>query len=137
MVYLCEITLYCIYYKNAFGGYDWLVVDGITIPSSSYKKNVYRQRANNNTISFSKVNYQNDITDKIQFNTGFLKDDESKRMENLFTSTEVYVHNLKTGEIKAGVITDTSFTNKTYKNQGCKYFNYTFNIELSNMRLVK
>ena len=128
---------YCIYYKNAFGGYDWLVVDGITIPSSSYKKNVYRQRANNNTISFSKVNYQNDITDKIQFNTGFLKDDESKRMENLFTSTEVYVHNLKTGEIKAGVITDTSYTNKTYKNQGCKYFNYTFNIELSNMRLVK
>ena len=128
---------YCIYYKNAYGGYDWLVVDGISILSSSIKKNVYRQRNNNNTIGFSKVNYQNDITDKIQFNTGFLSDAQSQKMQNLFTSTEVYVHNLKTGEIKTGIITDSTYTEKTYKNQGCKYFNHTFNIELSNMRMIK
>ena len=128
---------YVLYYQNAYGGWDSLLVQGNTIKSDSITSYSYSKAFNNTTIEFEKKKYTNVIQTKYQMYTDYLTDAESSKMHHLFESCEIYLHNLFTNQIMPVNITDSSFDYKTYKNQGKKLYYYTFNLEVAQEKLRK
>lgn len=122
---------YCLYYLNASGGWDSLLITGNNIKTDDISQNFYNKSFNNTTIEFEKKNYLNIITSSYKFYTSYLTDEQASRMYNLIESNEVYLHNLSTNVIKPVNITDTSFEYKTFTNQQRKKFYYEINVEES------
>jgi hypothetical protein len=52
---------YVLYYSNAYGGWDSLLVTGTTKKTDDIEHLTYKKRSRNMS-QFSKVNYQNNIT---------------------------------------------------------------------------
>ena len=120
---------YCLYYLNARGGWDWLVIDGSEQKNYNYSRQTYTQNYDNTTLEAGKVNFRNDIQESWNLTTGYLTDTQSGQMFNLFGSVKVYLHNLETGKIIPVVITNTSQVEKTFRNQGRKLYNYTITVD--------
>lgn len=120
---------YCLYYLNARGGWDWLLIDGSYSKKYMYDRLHYKQNYDNTKPEFGKVNYQNDITESWSLNTSWMNDTNSAKMWNLFGSTKVYLHDLVEDKIIPVIITDNNQTEKTFRNQGRKMYNYTINVE--------
>lgn len=120
---------YCLYYLNAHGGWDWLVIDGNEVKNYNYSRQTYLQNYDNTTLESGKVNYRNDIQESWNLTTGFLTDAQSKQMYNLFGSVSIYLHDLETGRITPVVITNNTQAEKTFKNQGRKLYNYTITVD--------
>lgn len=128
---------YVLYYQNAYGGWDSLLVQGNTIKSDSITSYSYSKAFNNTTIEFEKKKYTNVIQTKYQMYTDYLTDVESSKMHHLFESCEIYLHNLFNNQIMPVNITDSSFDYKTFRNQGKKLYYYTFNLEVAQEKLRK
>lgn len=120
---------YCLYYLNAHGGWDWLVIDGNTVKNYGYSRQNYLQNYDNTTLEPGKVNFKNDIKESWNLTTGFLTDSQSSKMYNLFGSVNVYLHDLEENKITPVVITNTAQEEKTFQNQGRKFYNYTITVE--------
>jgi hypothetical protein len=122
---------YCLYYKNAFGGYDYYLIDGNVTKSDNISANYYNNYANNTKQEFEKKKYLNRITNNYTLYTDYFTEDEQERFEDLVTSTEVYLHNLKTNEILPVNVTNTNFTQKTFTNNGKKLWYNIINVEVA------
>ena len=126
---------YCLYYVNAYGGWDSLLIQGNTLKSDNITSSYYMKNFNNNTNQFEKVKYNNVMTTKYQLYTDWFNDDEQSRLHHLLESTEVYLHNLVTDEILPVVITNTTCDWKTFTNNGKKKWYNTINVEVSQQRI--
>lgn len=126
---------YCLYYVNAFGGWDSLLIQGNTLKSDNITSSYYMKNFNNNTIQFEKVKYNNVMTTNYQLYTDWFNDDEQSRLHHLLESTEVYLHNLVTDEILPVVITNNTCDWKTFSNNGKKMWYNTINVEVSQQRI--
>lgn len=126
---------YCLYYVNAYGGWDSLLIQGNTLKSDNITSSYYMKNFNNNTIQFEKVKYNNVMTTKYQLYTDWFNDDEQSRLHHLLESTEVYLHNLVTDEILPVVITNNTCDWKTFSNNGKKKWYNTINVEVSQQRI--
>ena len=122
---------YCLYYKNAFGGYDYYLIDGNVTKNDNISANYYTNYANNTKQEFEKKKYLNKITNNYTLYTDYFTEDEQERFEDLITSTEVYLHNFKTNEILPVNVTNTSFSHKTFTNNGKKLWYNTINVEVA------
>ena len=126
---------YCLYYVNAYGGWDSLLIQGNTLKSDNITSSYYMKNFNNNTNQFEKVKYNNVMTTKYQLYTDWFNDDEQSRLHHLLESTEVYLHNLVTDEILPVVITNNTCDWKTFSNNGRKMWYNTINVEVSQQRI--
>lgn len=117
---------WCIYYKNLFGGYDSLLVDGNVVESTEYSPEMYTTNFNNLLPDAEHHKYINVGTNKYKMYVS-ANDDESSRMKHLFGSCELYLHNLESGDI-VPVIIEGTFSKKTYKNQGNHKYTYEINL---------
>lgn len=126
---------YCLYYVNAYGGWDSLLIQGNTLKSDNITSSYYMKNFNNNTNEFEKVKYNNVMTTKYQLYTDWFNDDEQSRLHHLLESTEVYLHNLVTDEILPVVITNNTCDWKTFSNNGKKMWYNTINVEVSQQRI--
>lgn len=126
---------YCLYYLNARGGWDWLLINGVDTKTNTYTRQTYNQNYNNTQYEFGKVNYRNDIKETWTLNTEYLTDAQSEKMSNLFGSIKVFLHNLEDNTIIPVVITNSSQTVKTFRNQGRKLYNYTISVENSQSKI--
>ena len=126
---------YCLYYVNAYGGWDSLLIQGNTLKSDNITSSYYMKNFNNNTIQFEKVKYNNVMTTNYQLYTDWFNDDEQSRLHHLLESTEVYLHNLITDEILPVVITNNTCDWKTFSNNGKKMWYNTINVEVSQQRI--
>lgn len=126
---------YCLYYVNAYGGWDSLLIQGNTLKSDNITSSYYMKNFNNNTIQFEKVKYNNVMTTNYQLYTDWFNDDEQSRLHHLLESTEVYLHNLVTDEILPVVITNNTCDWKTFSNNGKKMWYNTINVEVSQQRI--
>lgn len=122
---------YCLYYLNARGGWDWLVIDGVSTKEYTYDRKNYQKNYDNTRREFGLTTYRNNIKETWSLNTGYLTDTQSEKMHNIFGSLSVYLHDLVNDTITPVVITDKKSTEKTFKNQNRRMYNYTINVESS------
>lgn len=123
---------YCLYYVNAYGGWDSLLIDGnVKRTDQITSSEKYVKKAKANSLEFGKTKYLNTIVPSWTLYTGHMTDEEASRMHHLLESTEVYLHNLNDDTITPVLITDTNCEYKTYSNNGKKLPAYTINVEAS------
>lgn len=125
---------YVLYYANAYGGWDSLLLKGTAKKTDNIEHLNYRKKSTSSS-DFSKVNYQNNITPTWTLNTGYYINGE--KMYHLLESTKVYLHNLTTNEIIPVVITNSECQYLTYKNNGKKPYYYQITVEESNTKIRK
>lgn len=121
-----------LYYINRKGGWDTFIIEGSAKRKDIYDKYSYNRSFNNNTVEFEEGTYHNQITTEWSLHTGFLRDDESKRLAfNLLPSNQIYFHDFETDTIIPVVMTNSEVDYKTYHNQSNKMVAYELKIRES------
>ena len=131
-----ECAKYALYYVNAFGGWDCLLIEGNTLESDSLKRYTREMVYDNTDIQNRGVqNYVNEITKGFSFHTGWLFDDQGERMHHLINSTDVYLYDIANEQMIPVIIPTTTCEYKTYKNQGNKLVDYTIQVQVAQNRI--
>lgn len=126
---------YCLYYVNAYGGWDSLLIKGNTKKTDDVNSNYYIKTANNTELEFGKVKYLNEITVAYRLYTDWFNDDEQSRLYHLLESNEVYLHNLADNSIYPVNITNKQVEYKTFTNNGRKKWYNTIDVEVAQTKL--
>lgn len=106
---------YCLYYKNPFGGYDHLLLEGKCRKMHLDSRSKFVADYDNNYQQREEWSFQNEVTERWVLNTGFLSDDESGRMQYLLDSPDVYLVDLSAPTVFIPVTIETdSFEVKKY-----------------------
>lgn len=125
-----------LYYVNAFGGWDSLLIEGSTIEMDTLTRHTREMEYDNSSsLNRGRRNYVNEITKSYTLHTSWLSDSESYRMSHLLNSTEVYLYNINTGEMMPVVLTNTTTEYKTYKGNGGRLVNYTIEATIAQERV--
>lgn len=131
-----ECARYALYYVNAYGGWDSLLIEGNDIEADDIKRYTREMVYDNRDIqNRGTENYVNEITKRFTFHTGWLTDAQASRMHHLINSTDVYMYDIAAGQMIPVLITDNSLEYKTYKNQGNKMVNYTIVVQVAQERI--
>lgn len=126
---------YCLYYVNSRGGWDSVLVDGISQKTDKYERDTYTQNYRTPSINRGVIEYRNNITESWTLYLRSLGDSKNPLFHNLFESTNVYLHDLEEGRIVPVYITSREMIYKTRKNQGKKLFTYQIEVESSQRKL--
>ena len=125
-----------VYYVNAYGGWDSLLIEGNTIEKDSLKRYTREMEYDNRSVqNRGTQNYVNEITKSYTLHTSWMSDAESLRMHHLLNSPEVYLFNINTGDMIPVVLNNTTTEFKTYKNNGGRLVNYTIDATLAQDRI--
>lgn len=123
---------YVLYYINAYGSWEWLVLNGRPTKANNYTRATVKQKYNNGTPSArGESNWVNEEQRTITLRTGFITDEDARNMHHLIGSANVYLYDLETGEVRPVVITDTSCNEQTYLGNGAKPIQYTINVRVA------
>ena len=90
---------YCLYYKNPFGGYDHLLLEGKCRITRSGSRSTFVADYDNRNQYREEWTFQNEVSERWLLNTGFLSDDESERMPYLLDSPDVYLVDLSAATV--------------------------------------
>lgn len=125
---------YALYYLNAFGGWDSLLVHGAPKVANNYTRNTYKKayalsQEMGAYIPRGTINFLNSYTKSFTCTTGWLSDEQAARMEHLFGSVDVYLCDLYEDRFMPVVLTDKTFEYKTFRNQGAHLVNYTIQMQ--------
>ena len=119
---------YAVYYTNAYGGWDSLILDGIARTSDALTRHTAMREYNNaDSDRRSWMDFAVEVERNWELNTGILTDDQSELMHHLLNSTNVFLYDFFLGEITPVVLTDVGAQRKTYKGNGRQVIQYTFN----------
>lgn len=125
---------YCLYYRNAYGGYDSLLLDG-AVRSEEYTRATIGRKVDNNIAGYRDTfDYRNDIAEGWVLRVNGLKDEEAARMPQLVGSVDVWLCDLNTGVLTPLVLTDTQCEVKTFRNQGGRRLDYTLTARTAQRR---
>lgn len=120
---------YCLYYLNAYGGWDAFLIEGKVTKTDGNKFHDYDTLPSNTSITPEKNRYLVETETTWKLNTGWLTDDEAARLaKHLLTSPNVIMHDLVENELIPVVIKTNSAEYKTYKNQNRKLVAYSFEV---------
>lgn len=126
---------YALYYINAYGGWDTLLIEGNTLEADNLTRHTRETEYDNGYISNrGKFNYVNEIAKTYTMHTGWLSDDQASRMHHLLNSTDVYLYDFATEQMIPVVLTGSTTEYKTFKNQGNRMVNYTIQAEVAQSR---
>ena len=135
---LADCGNYALYYLNAYGGWDALLIDGTVLKKSTVTQYTTDRNYDNNRIEFEQTKYINEIQDAYEINTGFLTDEQAANLsKNLIPSKEVYLHIISENKIIPVLITDTSVTYQTYQTNNLQMPQYKINVKESQIKLRK
>lgn len=126
---------YMLYYLNAYGGWDFLLVEGKDKQTDTYTRHTLGQ-AYDNTQSRNRGtrNYRNDIVRKWELHTLWIDDAGAQNMHHLLGSVDVYLYDLKEAQLYPITLENTSCEFKTYKNQGNQLVRYDIEATLATNR---
>lgn len=128
---------HALYYLNAYGGYDHMLIRGNVVRSEDYARTEITRDIANTTYKHGRQYIANDVQTKWRLHTDYLTDEQWLLTHHLLGSTDVYLHNLETGELTPIVITSNSAEFKTYRNQGRKKSYLTIECEASVKKMRK
>lgn len=135
---LADCGEYALYYLNAYGGWDALLIDGTVLKKSTIKQYTTDRNINNSRIEFEQTKYINEIQDAYEINTGFLTDEQAANLSNnLIPSKEVYLHFLNDDKLIPVLITDSNVTYQTYQTNNLQMPQYKINVKESEIKLRK
>lgn len=110
---------YALYYMNAYGGWDTLLIEGNTsIRNELQRYHMQTEYDNTDVRNRARRNYINEVSKIYTLHTGLLSDAEASRMFHLLNATEVYLYDITTGEMIPVTINDTTTEYKTRKTDG-------------------
>lgn len=127
---------YVLYYCNAHGGWDTLLVDGNHAEVDEvtrYNREVAYD--NRNVQNRGRANYANEITKRMTLHTSWLLGDEPSRMHHLLNATEVFLYDTQTDKMIPVLLTNSETEYKTYKGNGGQLVNYAIEVEFANRRV--
>lgn len=125
---------YCLYYLNAHGGYDHLLINGTSKRSDNIKRTEITRMVDNTTLNHGRTDVHTEITRTWRLNTGHLTDAQWAKTHHLLGSTHVFLHNLDSGEIVPVVIKANKADFNTYRNNGRKMSQLSIDVEESTKR---
>ena len=120
---------YCLYYKNLYGGYDSILLNPTSQLSASITDNTLTTDYDTTVLGHYKRSYRKTIQNKWTLKTNLLNDTQSEKMRHIYTSNQMWLHNLETGKLYAVNPVDKTFTEKTYKSNKHKPLSYTITVE--------
>lgn len=124
---------YVLYYRNAYGAWDSLPVEGKTVQYDNLTR--YNSERDYNTArpsSRGKRNYVNEIRRSYEFWTGWLTEAQSLLMHHLLNSTAVYLHDIEEGTVRSLVLTGSK---TEYKHGRPGLFAYRIEADLAQGRM--
>ena len=131
-----ECSRYALYYANAYGGWDSLLIEGNHSEVDNLTRHTRESEYDNRSIQNRGIlNYVNEVSKTLTLHTSWLSDDEAARMHHLLNSTNVYLGDLVTGQMIPVILTDTKSDYKTYKGNGGKLVNYSINVTIAQERI--
>lgn len=123
---------YCLYYKNPFGGYDHLLIEGAATLHRENARETFRADYNNGLGMREEWDFMNETTERYTLNTGFLNEDESSRMPYLLDSPDVYLCDLEKPTVFTPVVIATdSYSYQSANRLGMKMRNHTFDVKVA------
>ena len=120
---------YCLYYKNLYGGYDSILLNPTSQLSASITDNTLTTDYDTTVLGHYKRSYSKTIQNKWILKTNLLNDTQSEKMRHIYTSNQMWLHNLETGKLYAVNPVDKTFTEKTFKSNKHKPLSYTITVE--------
>lgn len=128
---------YILYYENAYGGIDALPINGNVTATDKITSYTTKNKVKTPSVDFAYRRYVNDTTKSWELRTRWLNDLQSSKMHHLIESTMVFLYDYAEEKLIPVVIDESSLTYKTYRNQGRKFYNYTFTVKESQNRVRK
>ena len=125
---------YALYYLNAHGGYDHLLISGTTLRSDNIKRTEITRVVDNTTLKHGRSDVHTEITRTWRLNSGHLTDAQWAKTHHLLGSTHVFLHNLDSGEIVPVVIKANKADFNTYRNKGRRMSQLSIDVEESTKR---
>lgn len=125
----CTRAKYAVYYLNSYGIWCWMLFEGKQMESIKTTVNKYLNN-NTNAVSYNIHNavYQNNIEETYNLTSLHLKDDQSEKLKDLYTSPLIFVHELDTDVIYNVYLNNTTYDIKKFHNQGRKFFTHTIKL---------
>lgn len=126
---------YAVYYVNAHGGWDTLLLDGYTTRRDALTR--YTSLVdydNRDPKARGRQDYAIEVAPAWSLRTRRLTDAQSARMHNLLNSPQVYLCDLAEGRFWPVILTDTEHDRQSYKGNGLQPNEYTFNAQLAQER---
>lgn len=128
---------YCLYYLNAYGGYDHLLVKGNSMRTDSFSRTEVAHDVRNTALQHGREIVREQIQRTWKLHTDCLTDDQWAKTHHLLGSPLVYLHDLETDEITPVVIKNNVAEFRTYRNQRNKMSNLTIEVEAASKRMRK
>lgn len=123
---------YVLYYLNAFGGWDSLLVRGNSLRADALDRATERMDYDNRgTMNRGAKDYAVGITRGYTFHTLHMTDVQSERMHHLLESPDVYLHDLREDIIRPLLITGKDCEFKTFRANGGRLSQYTITAEVA------
>lgn len=120
---------YCLYYKNLYGGYDSILLNPTSQLSASITDNTLTTDYDTTALNHYKRSYSKTVQNKWTLKTNLLNNTQSEKMRHIYTSNQMWLHNLETGRLYAVNPVDKTFTEKTFKSNKNKPLSYTITVE--------
>lgn len=129
---------YALYYVNAYGGWDSLLLESFTSTKKDDMTKHYINKAfDNNTKEFEESVYISEVSTTYNVGTGLLTEEQAKIFaQNCLTSNQVYLHDLNEDRIIPVVITDNNVTYKN-KHNSVKGIYYRINLKESQTKIKR
>jgi hypothetical protein len=126
---------WCLAYVNAYGGWDTLLLDGITSRTDALQRHTAGMDYDNSDGSArGRKDHAIEVTPTWTLRTGLLTDEQSAKMGHVLASTNVYLQDLADGTYYPVLITDTEAPVKSYKGNGHNVNLYSFTATLAQDR---
>lgn len=127
---------YALYYINAYGGWDCLLVEGSTMESDNLVRYTNEVVYDNSDIQNRGIrNYVNEISKGFTIRTGWLLGEQGKMMHHLINSTEVYLYNIASAEMMPVNVADTRCDYRDFHNNGNNLVNYELSVSVAQNRI--
>lgn len=124
---------YALYYLNAYGGIDILLIEGNHSEKDSLTRQTMEVEYDNRSISNrGRGDYAVELVKTLTLHTSWLSDDEASRMHHLLNSPQVFLFDIEKQQMIPVLLKNTTTEYKTYKGNGGKLINYVIEVEYAN-----
>ena len=121
---------YALYYRNAFGGWDTLLVQGFARKTDGYTRHSQGQTYDNRqSTGRGRRDYAIEVQRSFELLTGWLDEAQAALMHHVLGSTSVYLYDLIGGRAFPVVLTNADCPYKTYDRDGM--IDYTINAQIA------